>query len=167
MKIIISILAAVLLSFQLYAYDISKLRSDFELATKKEYACVDIIKTLNQSKYTTQTIYYGYLGASNIMMAIYVSNPFTKYNYFQKGKNQLDKAISLDKSNIELLYLRFAIQSNVPSFLNYDKNMAQDRKTIIAQYPYLKDEELKRNIVRVFKKYTGTTAAEKKVLQIQ
>lgn len=167
MKILLTLLLSFWCSVQVMAYDINKLRTDFEEATKKENACKNLIQTLNQNKYTSQALYFGYLGSANVMMAIYVTNPLTKYNYFQKGKNQLEKAISLDKNNVELLYLRFAIQTNVPSFLNYNHQIGNDRKVLLAYYPLLKDEELKRNIVRVFKKYSGTTASEKRVLNIQ
>ena len=55
------------------------------------------------------------------------NNPFTKYNYFTEGKALLESSIQRDPTSPELRYLRFAIQSNVPLFLNYRKDLNEDK----------------------------------------
>lgn len=158
------LIAFTIVSLASHAMTLHELRTLFENATKKEVACQSLIKTLSAASTPKTAINKGYLGATYVMMAIYVNNPFSKLSNFNKGKEILEQAIKQDPSNIELMYLRFAIQTNVPSMLNYYKHIPQDRKLIITAYPLIKDAELKTNILRVFKKYSGTTAVERKVL---
>ena len=57
--------------------------------------------------------------------------PLTKYNYFKKGKKQLDGLIKSNKNNVEHRYLRFLLQSEMPKFLGYYKNIEADYLLII------------------------------------
>lgn len=66
-----------------------------------------------------------------MMMAKHVVNPFAKLSYFKKGKNMLEKAIEADSENVELRFLRYAAQTNAPSFLGYDDHIAGDKKFLL------------------------------------
>ena len=72
----------------------------------------------------------GYKAMSYFMMSKHVLNPYNKLMYFKKGKLCIDKAIVLDANNVELLYLRYCVQINVPKFLNYHNNISIDKKKI-------------------------------------
>lgn len=88
----------------------------------------------------------GYHGAIKMIMAKHVYTPWTKWMYFSEGKKQLEEAISKDPGNIELIYLRLCIQSNTPAFLNYNKNIHQDRKYLSKQVHLILDASLKNRI---------------------
>ena len=45
------------------------------------------------------------------------------YQISIKGKNHLKKCIKADNENIEIRYLRFTIQTNVPAFLGYSNSI--------------------------------------------
>lgn len=72
----------------------------------------------------------GYYAAMLFMKAKYVKFPLSKYNNFKKGKLALDQVILENKSNVELRYLRFVFQKEVPAFLNYDSNIEEDFSAI-------------------------------------
>lgn len=72
-----------------------------------------------------------YYAAMLFMKAKYVKFPMSKYNYFKKGKTALDQLIQENKSNIEMRYLRFVFQNELPNFLNYHSNIEEDFSTIV------------------------------------
>lgn len=72
-----------------------------------------------------------YYASMLFMKAKYVKFPLSKYNYFKKGKSALDQLIQENKSNIELRYLRFVFQNELPALLNYDANIEEDFSAII------------------------------------
>ncbi len=73
----------------------------------------------------------GYYATMLFMKSKFVKFPITKYNYFKKGKKQLDSLINNNKNNIEIRYLRFLLQSEMPKFLGYHRNIEDDYLLII------------------------------------
>lgn len=72
----------------------------------------------------------GYYAAMLFMKAKYVKFPLSKYNNFKKGKSALDQVILENKSNVELRYLRFVFQNELPALLKYDANIEEDFSAI-------------------------------------
>jgi len=72
-----------------------------------------------------------YTAVMFFMKSKLVKFPLTKYNYFKKGKKQLGSLINSNKSNVEIRYLRFLLQSEMPKFLGYHKNIEDDYLLII------------------------------------
>jgi len=115
-------------------------------ATKSEEGCIKLINLLSPYHENNNPLLLGYRGASTMVMAKYVFNPFSKYSYFKKGKNILESAIKADNSNIELRFLRYTIQTNVPGFLNYSSNKKSDKLFLIKTVSDVDDQELKKII---------------------
>lgn len=67
-----------------------------------------------------------YYAAMLFIKSKYVKFPLTKYSYFKKGKIALDVLVKENKTNIEMRYIRFLFQNQMPAFLNYDKNLEED-----------------------------------------
>ena len=57
-----------------------------------------------------------YNAAMYFMKSRYVKFPLTKYNYFKKGKKSLDLIIKENPTNIEIRYIRFLLQHEIPKF---------------------------------------------------
>jgi len=72
-----------------------------------------------------------YYAAMLFMKSKYVKFPFTKYSYFKKGKTALDFLVQENKSNIEMRYIRFLFQNEMPKFLNYNSNINEDFLVLI------------------------------------
>jgi hypothetical protein len=85
---------------------------------------VEEVLNLQADQYNSPTI-KAYQAVTQTMMAEYVSNPFTKLSYFNKGKKQLEEILVTTKT-IETVYLRLLIQLNVPSMLNYYSKIETD-----------------------------------------
>lgn len=106
----------------------------------------------------------GYAGATKMIMAKHVFNPFTKLSYFNAGKKMLNKAILKDSNNVELLFLRYATQVSAPSILGYNSNIDTDKKKILLGLNNDKiDEQLAKTIIS-FMKQQELTPEEKQQL---
>ncbi|WP_428331484.1 hypothetical protein [Mucilaginibacter sp.] len=87
-----------------------------------------------------------YKGASEMIQAKYALNPIAKLDKFNKGKALLKKAISRDTLDLEMRFIRFSIQSNLPAFLGYHDELETDKRFLLDKTKDNKDPELKEII---------------------
>lgn len=86
----------------------------------------------------------GYNAAMVLMKSRYVKGPFSKLKFFKKGKKILDTIIAENPSIIEIRYIRFLMQKQIPDFLGYNKNIEEDFNIIF-------DKILNSNLSSSFK----------------
>ena len=86
----------------------------------------------------------GYTAAMILMKSRYVKGPFSKFKYFKQGKKLLDQDISENPTSIEVRYIRFSMQKQIPDFLGYNKNIKEDFNIIF-------DKLLTSNLNKSFK----------------
>jgi hypothetical protein len=115
-------------------------------ATSSEETCNKLISILNPYDEANNPLLFGYRGGATMIMAKHAFNPFSKLSHFKKGKNFLEKAIKADIGNVELRFLRYTIQTSVPSFLNYSAEKQSDKQFLSTSLPNIKDQELKKII---------------------
>lgn len=64
----------------------------------------------------------------------------------------MQRAIDMDKENLEIRFMRFSIEFYTPSFLGFSKDLAQDKKEIVKHYQNgnfgLADRELVKNVAK-------------------
>ncbi|WP_448702300.1 hypothetical protein ACFGVR_08145 [Mucilaginibacter sp. AW1-3] len=78
-------------------------------------------------------VYLAYLGTLNGLKAKHSWNPYSKIKYLRTAEKVLKQATDADPHNIEIRFLRFSIENNVPGFLGYNKNLDADRDEMIRQ----------------------------------
>ncbi|NCP22457.1 MAG: hypothetical protein COS42_10975 [Flavobacteriales bacterium CG03_land_8_20_14_0_80_35_15] len=109
-----------------------------------------------------------YFGAMLLMKSRYAKFPLTKYSYFKKGKLVLDNCIKNYKMNLEMRYLRFVFQNQIPDFLNYHANIDEDFSVIvkgIEKADLNKDFKIKiLNNMLIVKKLTPNQGTQIKLL---
>ncbi len=149
-----------------FAQDLTleEVRKKYPMATKDETICDELYTALN-GKGDAKDLICGYAGGVTMLKAKYCSNPFTKLEYFKDGKQLLEDAIAKNKNNIELRFLRFAIQENLPALLNYDDNLEEDKNYMMKYLPLLELRELKKAIAVYMIKSERTTEQEKAALK--
>ena len=125
---------------------LKQIREDFSKAVVQKNECVELEKALETCK-AQEPMKMGYYGAVMIMRAKYELNPLSKYNYFKNGRSILEAAIAVSENNMELRYLRHAIQTNIPSFLGYNDDIAADRKFLEQNIHTATDTILKQQIL--------------------
>ena len=129
-----------------------EVRSLYSKAANDEKACKKLIEWLKPYHEKNNPLLFGYRAGGTMMMANYVFNPFSKLSYFNKGKKMLHRAIMADAQNIELRFIRFGVQTNVPSFLGYNNYVEKDKAYLKQSLPFISDQNLKNMIVNYFRK---------------
>lgn len=144
--------------------DIIKVRTQYYLAIGSEKEAKNL-ESLLGSIHPKSTTLNGYEGASKMLMAKHAFLPNQKFSYFNKGKQILDEAISKEPQNIELIFLRYGIQTTCPSFLKYNQNLDKDRKMLITEVKGIKDRDLKNRILTFLITKSNLTDAERSAIQ--
>lgn len=109
--------------------DISECRKLFMEIAKEEVYCQSLInKTQSFGKNYTLMAYHG---AALMTSAQYVFWPFEQLKRFNQGKKILENAVRHDIANVEIRWIRYVIQKNAPTFLNYSKNLEEDKKILL------------------------------------
>ena len=137
------------LCFQSFGADhneMVRLRELYYGAVSHKADAEEFYRYLEGSPQINANVWKAYQGMSYMIRANYAWNPYNKLSYFTKGKSYLEGAISADPRNVELRFLRFCIQTNAPRFLYYQEKIIEDKAWIVAYYPLIKDEDLKKRI---------------------
>jgi len=74
-----------------------------------------------------------YMGTLEALKAKHAWNPYYKIKYLNDSEKTFKGAVSNDPHNIEIRFMRFSIEHNVPKFLGYNKNLVVDREEMIKQ----------------------------------
>ncbi|SHG33397.1 hypothetical protein SAMN05443144_12515 [Fodinibius roseus] len=122
---------------------INKVRLLYLKAAEEEQACETLIRLTESRNASEKPLLLGYKGSATMMMARHVVNPFSKLSHFKKGRNMLEHAIRADRENVELRFLRYAVQTHAPSFLGYDEHVESDKKFMLQASDSM-DETLKK-----------------------
>lgn len=120
----------VILFYSLFSQPISnvdRVRNKFPNIVSKDQADAFIMELKNDNSPESKA----YIAAMIFMKSRFVKFPFTKMKYFKEGKNLLDETILKNPENIEIRYIRFLMQKEIPSFLGYDKNINEDFEVIL------------------------------------
>ncbi len=131
--------------------DISTVRSRYKMAVNSSSECDRLSADLE--KYTiTDKLFYAYKGATKALAAKHASSMSSKLRYVKEACELLDLAASAYPSEIEIRYLRFAIEKNVPAFLGYNKHIQEDREKIVKA---LKDgtHRLEKSVLKDIKTF--------------
>ena len=75
-----------------------------------------------------------------------MNNPIEKLIYFNKGKELLEDAINQDPKSVELKFLRYSIQQNLPKFLLYHDNIEKDLNFVNRKIKSIKDKKVQKFI---------------------
>ncbi|MGE0638001.1 MAG: hypothetical protein AB7G44_05625 [Bacteroidia bacterium] len=155
-----------LASVSIVAQDLTldDVRKKYPLATKNDSVCKELYTALTGKADGTDVL-SGYAGGVTMLMAKSTANPFSKMEYFKDGKKLLEDAISNNKNDIELRFLRFAIQDNLPSMLGYNENLEEDKSYIMKYLPMLDKRELRKAIANYLIKSEKTDDKEKASLK--
>ena len=143
---------------------IGEIRKLYEKSVGDEKTCERLIAMLEPYNENNNPIFAGYKAGATMIMAKHVFNPFSKFSYFKKGRVLLEKAIAKSSSDVELRFLRFTIQTNLPRFLDYHGHISADKAFLIKAFPKITDAELRQKITDYAKTSDDLTAAEKKLL---
>ena len=127
--------------------DVSQLRDLFYKAAINKNSSRKLAKILDHVDDKSTPILVCYKGVADMIQAKHVLNPISKLSMFNSGKTLIEEAIKRDPDDLEMRFLRFSIQSNLPGFLGYKEELFADKAKLVNEVGTLEDEELKRSIV--------------------
>jgi hypothetical protein len=129
--ILLSSIMNVVAARLVYGGDIKNIRRDFNLAMDDEGKANQLFNQLTKLNPSAGSLEYAYWGATEALLAKHAFNPFSKLNYVKRATEKLNKAIALNGNNIEIRYMRFSVESAMPTYLGYSKHVNEDKKVII------------------------------------
>ena len=142
----ISLIALLFISCFAYSNDDLKALRELYYASVESSSKADgFYKKMNASN-STSGITIAYKAMSNMLVAKHSWNPYSKFYYFNTGKELLEKSVSLSSNNVEIRFLRYCIQANAPFFLDYHHQTEEDFKIIKENWSTIKDIDLKNRI---------------------
>ncbi|MEZ5083084.1 MAG: hypothetical protein R2750_06510 [Bacteroidales bacterium] len=133
MNKVVLIVIVVLMSLPVLAsnMDISEVRTLYFEGWIGECGANELVQLLS-SNAPTDPVMSAYYGASIATTANCKTWPLQKLSAFNEGKKIIENAVDSDSDNIEIRFIRFTIQSNIPSLLNYN-DMEEDKKFILER----------------------------------
>jgi hypothetical protein len=144
------ILCLFIYSFSFAQLKLEDLRVNFKEAISSEKTCKYYIDLLEKHK-TDNSTYLAYFGAFQTIYANHVYNPINKLKYFNKGKENIEKAILLNQNDVDIRFIRYSIQKNCPKILGYRKNLIEDEKFLIENFNSISSDILKQMITNLLK----------------
>jgi hypothetical protein len=167
-KILLIILFAGMIQIKAQQPSLEKVREQFFAWDKTKDGALKLYTSLEKADLTKDPVMLAYRGASSAASAGSVSGVRKKLEYFNRGKSELEKAVSLKHLDAEIRFLRLATQINAPGFLGYTGDIKNDKALIIqlltsvdADHP---NAYLYLRICRFMLAYAELDASEKNTL---
>lgn len=110
---------------------LTEVRKQYTLAISDEDKAETLYAKLNTSEAKEDVLLLAYCGATRALMAKHALNPYSKLKYLKEGSAMLNQAAQKNPKQIEVRYLRFSVENNVPDFLDYRQHLASDKKVIV------------------------------------
>lgn len=132
MRLMVFLLIQYLSVFVVHAQIAKQLRNSFTMAAKDKSFMNEFKQNmLHFDAKEEVALWKGYQSVWCFLQCRYIFNPYEKWQQFLKGKNLMEAAINSDSLNVELRWLRYAIQSQLPFFLNYHQHEKEDRAILM------------------------------------
>ncbi len=83
-----------------------------------------------------EPIFIAYKASAKAMLARYHWSPMHKLQYLTESMHGFKKAVKGSPPNIEIRFLRFAVQHHMPGFLGLESTLERDKQIILTNIPY-------------------------------
>lgn len=83
-----------------------------------------------------------YQGALEAIMTKTTWNIFKKMSYLNKSEESFKRAVKLAPNDIEIRFMRLAVQYEIPEYLGYSRDMESDRKFIVQNIASFKAQSI-------------------------
>lgn len=160
MKFLIAFICSLTLLFN---NEIDWFRNNFQSAKNfKAEASAFYLKS--ESITSSDPILLGYKAAGKMLQSKFEKNKQLKKDLFKEGATTLNDLIEDNPKNIELRFIRLAVQQNTPAILKYNGNINDDKQFILSNYKnaHVKQQLMIKDYVLSSNKFTDS---EKKSLQ--
>ncbi len=149
---------------QAQSISINEVRKMYFEGWEGECGAKELADYLEKAATDTIPVLMAYKAAATTTLANCRINPLGKLSVFNEGKNDLEKAVDLAPEDLEVRFIRYTVQTNIPGILNYD-DTETDKQFIIERLTLQKnsiDQYLKNQIVEYLLKHGDLSGAEQK-----
>jgi hypothetical protein len=146
MKKLISTSAILILAIVAFSQPLSRpqLRQCF-LQALKSRAALDAMQARIEKNPTLSPCEESYLGICNALQIQYLNGMLTKLKMLEHSRSHINKAVASAPNDAELRFMRFMLESNIPSFLGLSSHINEDLNVIFSNTDFLnEDYELKK-----------------------
>jgi len=156
-------------SFLIAGLLLMSMASDNTLETARAYylkggtdsKSAESLKTLTTGK--TEAIYKAYNGVAWGFLAKHNNNPVNKLSYVKKSLSLLNDAVLADAINVEVRFLRFSVEENIPSIVSFTSHVAGDKAMILNNL--LPSHAFYKSMKAYLQQSKNLTEAEKKSIK--
>jgi hypothetical protein len=128
--------------------DMEEVKTLFEASAYSKSSADRLLKLLSKIDHSSAPLLICYKGVAEMMQAKYGFNPINKFRRFKRGKNLIEEAVKKEPDNLEIRFLRFVIQTNLPAFLNYNEQINEDKRFLLNNLQTTKDKKLKQDLLK-------------------
>lgn len=149
------------------AQDINEVRQLYLDAGKDRQKTGLFVNYFTNNKKEQNVLFLAYQGTALTMKADLEKGKLNKYKVFIEGRDILETAINNNSENVEMRYLRFAVQLNIPRILGYndldeDKNFLLEN---IDEIQKINNKELQEVIYSTLLTYSDISENERLLLK--
>ena len=119
-----------LLQLTLKAQQLATVRAEVVRAIDDSKTTDSLYEVLENEK-DEKPVVTAYLGILEALKAKHAWNPFYKLKYLKEAENTFALAVKSDPEDLEIRFLRFSVECNVPVFLGYNKNLQADHEVMM------------------------------------
>ncbi|AMP98553.1 hypothetical protein AY601_1638 [Pedobacter cryoconitis] len=127
--------------------EITELRTLYYESANDKAAAGKLLDLLSNVDDQSSQLLICYKGVAEMMQAKYTMSPISKFRRFKKGKEYIESAVAIDPENLEIRFLRFTIQTNLPSFLGYNDHIIADKTILIKNLDQIHDKPFKQLVI--------------------
>ncbi|MDW3192801.1 MAG: hypothetical protein R8G66_10560 [Cytophagales bacterium] len=114
-----------------YGQGLEEIRKRFHQAVLSQDSISNYHKFIEKVDQTSPTI-MAYQAAGEAMMAQTLWNPLAKLSQVNRYEKMILDAVDQEMDNLEIRFLRFAIEFHLPRILMMSKHLEEDRDFIVA-----------------------------------
>jgi tetratricopeptide (TPR) repeat protein len=129
--IIFFIFGLLLMSTRHNPENIETLRALYQKAEKDEDSATRLYLIAKEIE-SPKAVEIGYLAAGLAYKSKYSINPYTKLSKIKEAHRTFEKAIQQAPNDVEIRFLRLAVEANTPNFLDMSGHIEED-KTVIKE----------------------------------
>lgn len=144
--------------------DILEVRQLYKEADLSEQNATNLFHKLESITISDDKVLLAYKGAVTSMTAKYEKGVKQKKDVFKNGVSLVELAVASEEDNIEIRFVRLSVQQNSPKFLNYNKEIEEDKKFLLNYFNQISSSKLKAYIKDYILHSNNFTEEEKNVI---
>tara|TARA_B100001109_G_scaffold246270_1_gene234836 strand:+ start:8850 stop:9377 length:528 start_codon:yes stop_codon:yes gene_type:complete len=129
------------------ANSFEKLRTEYMKALHDAEEAPSVYELFLEVENPTAKI-LAYRGALEAIMTRTTYNVFKKVNYLKKSQESLNKAVEMAPNDLEIRFMRLAVQYEIPPFLGMSENIEEDKAFVVKHIPNFDAEKFPKQTCR-------------------